>query len=168
MSATLFEQWREMLENQTQETFQEFWEAYSGAETRIYTEIVSKPRRHLKGGVSELAEKFETTDVIFTGFLDGINSSLKTPLDVAATTPETEIDLKVNFEELYFNMLEAGADYLYNIPQWEKALSEEKREEITKRWKKSKTVVKEKTPGRNDPCPCGSGLKYKKCCGKNA
>lgn len=22
------------------------------------------------------------------------------------------------------------------------------------------------TPGRNDPCPCGSGKKYKKCCGK--
>ena len=21
--------------------------------------------------------------------------------------------------------------------------------------------------GRNDPCPCGSGLKYKKCCGRN-
>lgn len=28
--------------------------------------------------------------------------------------------------------------------------------------------TKEKRPGRNDPCPCGSGLKYKKCCiGKN-
>ena len=24
----------------------------------------------------------------------------------------------------------------------------------------------EKTVGRNDPCPCGSGLKYKNCCGK--
>ncbi len=24
----------------------------------------------------------------------------------------------------------------------------------------------EKTPGRNDPCPCGSGKKYKNCCGK--
>ena len=24
----------------------------------------------------------------------------------------------------------------------------------------------EKEPGRNDPCPCGSGKKYKKCCGK--
>ena len=23
-------------------------------------------------------------------------------------------------------------------------------------------------PGRNDPCPCGSGKKYKQCCGKNA
>jgi preprotein translocase subunit SecA len=22
--------------------------------------------------------------------------------------------------------------------------------------------------GRNDPCPCGSGKKYKKCCGRNA
>ena len=22
--------------------------------------------------------------------------------------------------------------------------------------------------GRNDPCPCGSGKKYKNCCGKNA
>ncbi len=29
---------------------------------------------------------------------------------------------------------------------------------------KQKTVVKGETPGRNDPCPCGSGKKYKKCC----
>ena len=28
-----------------------------------------------------------------------------------------------------------------------------------------KTVTVEKTVGRNDPCPCGSGKKYKKCCG---
>ncbi|MBQ7087025.1 MAG: SEC-C domain-containing protein, partial [Clostridia bacterium] len=26
--------------------------------------------------------------------------------------------------------------------------------------------VKKQKVGRNDPCPCGSGLKYKKCCGK--
>lgn len=26
-------------------------------------------------------------------------------------------------------------------------------------------VHADKTPGRNDPCPCGSGRKYKKCCG---
>ncbi len=29
------------------------------------------------------------------------------------------------------------------------------------------TVKKEKKVGRNDPCPCGSGKKYKKCCGAN-
>jgi SWIM/SEC-C metal-binding protein len=28
------------------------------------------------------------------------------------------------------------------------------------------TFIAEKTVGRNDPCPCGSGKKYKKCCGK--
>ena len=30
-----------------------------------------------------------------------------------------------------------------------------------------KTVVKGDKTGRNDPCPCGSGKKYKKCCGLN-
>ncbi|MBQ2377014.1 MAG: SEC-C domain-containing protein, partial [Clostridia bacterium] len=30
------------------------------------------------------------------------------------------------------------------------------------------TVVKNEKVGRNDPCPCGSGKKYKKCCGANA
>ncbi|MGN1324764.1 MAG: SEC-C metal-binding domain-containing protein, partial [Candidatus Spyradenecus sp.] len=32
---------------------------------------------------------------------------------------------------------------------------------------KPKPIVNEQPrPGRNDPCPCGSGKKYKKCCGK--
>ncbi|HHE46152.1 MAG TPA: preprotein translocase subunit SecA, partial [Bacteroidetes bacterium] len=30
---------------------------------------------------------------------------------------------------------------------------------------KKQPIRVEKTPGRNDPCPCGSGKKYKKCCG---
>ena len=29
-----------------------------------------------------------------------------------------------------------------------------------------KTKIAEKKVGRNDPCPCGSGKKHKKCCGK--
>ena len=33
--------------------------------------------------------------------------------------------------------------------------------------KKSGTVVKAHKIGRNDPCPCGSGKKYKFCCGRN-
>ena len=31
----------------------------------------------------------------------------------------------------------------------------------------NKTVRKGKKVGRNDPCPCGSGKKYKKCCGRD-
>jgi uncharacterized protein YecA (UPF0149 family) len=33
--------------------------------------------------------------------------------------------------------------------------------------KNSKPVVKDKLPGRNDPCPCGSGKKFKHCCGNS-
>ncbi len=33
--------------------------------------------------------------------------------------------------------------------------------------KKQPVVKKQKKPGRNDPCPCGSGKKYKKCCGRD-
>jgi len=32
-------------------------------------------------------------------------------------------------------------------------------------WREQKTVIKDAKIGRNDPCPCGSGKKYKKCCG---
>ena len=41
--ATLFEQWQDLIENQTQETFNEFWEEYSGAETKIYSDILDHP-----------------------------------------------------------------------------------------------------------------------------
>lgn len=34
----------------------------------------------------------------------------------------------------------------------------------TFRFRKSRPIVRDYKIGRNDPCPCGSGLKYKKCC----
>ena len=78
------------------------------------------------------------------------------------------VDLDIDFEKLYFNMLAADADYLFTLKEWEQVLSEEKIMSIIKDFKRSKIVHVEKKPGRNDPCPCGSGKKYKKCCGRNA
>ena len=62
-------------------------------------------------------------------------------------------------------MLDAKAKWLYELPQWDDIFSMEKRNEIRKEWRSSKQAVSDKTVGRNDPCPCGSGKKYKKCCG---
>ena len=45
-------------------------------------------------------------------------------------------------------------------------LDVEKRKELYKAQKASTTIVKGPKVGRNDPCPCGSGKKYKKCCGR--
>ena len=63
-------------------------------------------------------------------------------------------------------MLDAKADWLYNLEQWNDIFTEEQKKAIKKEYDKTKTVVKEVKIGRNDPCVCGSGKKYKKCCGK--
>ena len=106
-------------------------------------------------------------EVTFLGFLDGINTSLKQELDLESLESSTAISLDVDFEKLYFNMLDAKADWLYRLKEWDGVLSEEKRHEITKEFRASKVFVKTENIGRNDPCPCGSGKKYKKCCGKD-
>ena len=164
---TLYKQWINLMESQTDETFEEFWEDYSGTETRVYQHILAHKDEHLKGKFSDLVEQFEAIPVIFMGFLDGINTSLNTANDLDSITEETEIDLDIDFEKLLFNMLKAEAEYLYTLPEWDDVLSQEKIAEVVKNFKRSKIVHVEKTPGRNDPCPCGSGKKYKKCCGAN-
>lgn len=162
---SLYKQWLQLMENQTQETFDAFWEEYSSTETRVYKHILAHKDEHLAGKFSDLTAQFEADPVIFMGFLDGINSSLNQENDPESITEDTELDLDVDFEKLLFNMLKADADYLYTLEEWEDVLSKEKMEEIVKEYKRSRTVRKEKEPGRNDPCPCGSGKKYKKCCG---
>lgn len=164
---SLFHDWKDLMENQTEDTFEDFWKEYSETETKIYTHILENPKEHLSGTVDQLVEQFQCNRTIFAGFLDGINSSLRTEIDLETVAGETSIDLDVDFEKLFFNMLKAEADYLFSIPAWDDVLSEETRIEIIKEFKRSKTVHAEKKPGRNDPCPCGSGKKYKKCCGKN-
>ncbi|MCI8609333.1 MAG: hypothetical protein HFE73_06785 [Firmicutes bacterium] len=164
---TLYKQWQNLMENQTNKTFEEFWKEYSETETRVYQYILAHKDEHLKGKFTDLVAQFEANPVIFMGFLDGINTSLNQENQLDDITEDTEIDLDIDFEKLFFNMLKAEADYLYTLTEWEDVLTEERMMEIVKEYKQSKTVRKEREPGRNDPCPCGSGKKYKKCCGAN-
>ena len=164
---SLYKQWLDLMEGQTDETFEAFWKEYSETETRVYTHILESKEPRLTGKFSELVAKFEADPVIFMGFLDGIQTSLNNPFELDAVIEDTDIDLDIDFEKLYFNMLKADADYLYTLKAWEGIFSEDKIMQIIKDFKRSKIVHKEKEPGRNDPCPCGSGKKYKKCCGAN-
>lgn len=81
-------------------------------------------------------------------------------------TEDSEVKLAIDYEKLYMNMVECNAEWLYTLPQWDGIFPKEKRDELYKIQKSSKTIIKAPKVGRNDPCPCGSGLKYKKCCGK--
>ena len=164
---TLFKQWRDLIENQTDATFKDFWTEYSGAETKIYSAILDKPEEKVSGKIGELAAEHDVRPVIYMGFLDGINTSLKGgEIELENLDENSEIELDIDLEKLLYNMLAADAEYLYTLPQWEEVLPADKIKEIVKAFKKSKTVVKGEKIGRNDPCPCGSGKKYKKCCGK--
>jgi len=164
---TLHQQWAELIEGQNDDTFDDFWEKYSSTEEKIYRDILSHHKTVPQASFKEMVEKYNADPVIFMGFLDGINSSLKEPLLLDAFDEESEVRLDIIFDKLLYNMFVANADYLYNLEEWEDILTQESREEIYTNYRRSRTVTKEKKIGRNEPCPCGSGKKYKQCCGKN-
>mgnify|MGYP002800116914 CR=1 FL=1 len=168
--ATLLENWRNLaygngLDDKQRE---QLWTGYFTIEKGIYEQLLSNPDEVVKGTVKELADKFKVSLMTMTGFLDGINDSLVEPNPIEEMEEDTVVSLKFDKEKLYKNMVDAKADWLYELPQWKEIFSEEKLHELYLEQKKSNTIVKGPKIGRNDPCPCGSGKKYKKCCGKNA
>ena len=164
----LLQEWREIAYSQQTDRaqLQKFWTDYFMIEKGIYEKLLSNPKEVVKGTVKELAEKYEVEVLTMVGFLDGINDSLKVPNPIEEMDENTEVNLGYDLETLYKNMVDAKADWLYELPQWNSIFSEEKRKELYKEQKKSGTVVKGPKIGRNDPCPCGSGKKYKQCCGR--
>ncbi|MBE5990211.1 MULTISPECIES: SEC-C metal-binding domain-containing protein [Lacrimispora] len=167
---TILENWRNLAygEGLDDKEKEELWTQYFKVEKGIYEHILSKPEEVVEGTVEELAKRYGTDVQTMTGFLDGINESLKGYENPVETMDEnTVVKIEIDPEKLYYNMVEAKAEWLYSLPQWDQILTEEKKKELYKTQKASGTIVKGAKIGRNDPCPCGSGKKYKKCCGQN-
>ena len=166
---TLLENWRlKAYIDQTTEKEREFLcKQYFIVEKGIYEQLLEKPKEVISLSVKELANKYGTDIQTITGFLDGINDSLKNPNPIETMDEDTQVTIDIDLEKLYYNMVEARAEWLYNLEAWDKIFTDEKRKELYLSQKKSGTVVKGKKVGRNDSCPCGSGKKYKHCCGKN-
>ncbi|WP_100066145.1 preprotein translocase subunit SecA [Miniphocaeibacter massiliensis] len=72
------------------------------------------------------------------------------------------------FEEMNHSIKEETLKGLFNIQPVEEVKRVKVAKETNASGEEQRTIVKGKKIGRNDPCPCGSGKKYKKCCGKNA
>ncbi|MCD8232550.1 MAG: SEC-C domain-containing protein [Clostridiales bacterium] len=146
---------------------QKFWNRYFLMEKGVYEQLLTNPDEVVEGTVKELAEKYNLEVMAMVGFLDGIQESLIQPNDLEDLTEDSVVSLAFDKEKLYKNMVDARADWLYELPQWKDIFSEEKLKELYIEQKKSGTVVKPEKIYPNDPCPCGSGKKYKKCCGRN-
>lgn len=144
-----------------------FMERYYSLETEAYDRILKAHPEVFAGTASELAEKlgFGTDMVIFAGFMDGIRTSLTIPTDLDNLQDKSDIRLEIDFEKLLWNMHEAKADWLVGLESWAGVLDPERHRQIGKENRASHIAVRNK-PGRNDPCPCGSGKKYKACCGR--
>lgn len=166
---SLYEEWDKIAyQIDTQEEYDRFWGEYLPKETKFYEYLLENKDTVFEKSVQDFATHFDVDVLTVIGFLDGINTSLAEELDIEKINENTMVRLDIDFEKLYFNMLDAKAQWLYELPQWTHILSEEKRKEIKKEYNKSKIYINENKIGRNDDCPCGSGKKYKKCCGKNA
>ena len=158
---SLLTEWREYaysLDTNKKEG-QLFWANYFNEEKAVYEEILGNPDVIVSGTVEELAKKYNMKLSIMVGFLDGINDSLVNPNPIETMDKDTVVTLEYDKELLYKNMVEAQAEWLYNLPQWDALLTPERRKELYREQKKSNTIVKEKKVGRNEPCPCGSGKK---------
>ncbi len=142
------------------------WDKYFKEEKAVYEQLLADPSNVVSGTVQELADRYGMELKYMVGFLDGINESLKKPNPIEDMDADTQVVLDIDVEKLYYNMVEAKAEWLYELPAWDAILTPERRKELYREQKKSGTIVKEKKVGRNDPCPCGSGKKYKHCCGR--
>ncbi len=164
----LLDEWKKIAYDETvgQAELQKIWGAYFQAEKEIYAQLLKNPDEVVKGTVAELAEKYQVPLLTITGFLDGINDSLieKNPLEELEA--DTEVNLGFDKALLYKNMVAAEAEWLYNLEEWNQIFDEETKKALYKEQKSSTTIVKGAKIYPNDPCPCGSGKKYKKCCGR--
>ena len=165
----LLQEWQAKAYSETanKSELQRLWSEYFQREKVIYAELLKNPDEAVEGTVKELAEKYKVDIMTMTGFLDGINDSLKEANPIEEMEEDTRVNLGFEKELLFKNMVAAGADWLYNLEEWKDIYDEETRKRLYREQNSSTTIVKGNRIYPNDPCPCGSGKKYKKCCGRN-
>lgn len=163
---SLLENWHEMAYDTTdQKAMQKVWERYFKEEKEIYKKLLSDVETEVVGTVEELASKFGMDVVYFIGFLEGINESIEKANPIEKLKESSKVRIKIKPEDLYFNMVKAKANWLYELSEWEPILSSDKRKELYRKCKDEQIVKRDGDKVYpNDPCPCGSGKKYKKCC----
>lgn len=110
---------------------QKFWTDYFLIEKGIYEQLLTNPDEVVKGTVKELAEKYNIDVMTMVGFLDGINDSLKIKNPIEEMDENTEVTLAFDKELLYKNMVDAKADWLYNLPMWDEIFTPEQKKPYT-------------------------------------
>ncbi len=75
----LLEEWKKIVydEKKNKGELERLWNRFFRLEQGVYEKLLSNPDEEVAGTVKELAQKYELTVLEMTGFLDGINDSLR-------------------------------------------------------------------------------------------
>lgn len=113
----------------------------------------------LKNILSKTKLKKSDIDSLISQLIFYIKNDMDTQIIVELLT---SYSLNLSEKALADSIVNCFSKIFNNTPIWSlKGLTPS---ESTARQKT--TIIKDKEPGRNEPCPCGSGKKYKKCCGR--
>ncbi|MDR2648429.1 MAG: SEC-C domain-containing protein [Clostridiales bacterium] len=162
---TLYAKWISAAHDKNGKNIKKCWDEYIPLEQAVYSNLLADKTTHIEGTVGELGLLFHMPPEYIIGFLDGINEALDEPLEIKELSADSSVKLDFSFEKLYKKMVEYRAEHLCELPEWDGIFDEDARRLMRKEQRDSTTIHKDAKIGRNDPCPCGSGKKYKKCCG---
>jgi hypothetical protein len=163
---SLYEQWLKAAYDANGRSDSKLWSDYLPKEQAVYEDILGNKTELTETTVSEFSKKYGLPETYVCGFADGIKDALVNELDPETLESGSSLVLRIDFRKLYQKMIEYKARKLYSLSQWDTILSPEEREGLKYEATQGKVFVRESEKiGRNDLCPCGSGKKYKKCCG---
>lgn len=161
----LYQEWEKLSSQHRSDAAEHaFWQDYLKKEEDIYRQILKSGEAKIEGTIKELSAYYNINSTELIGFLDGINTSLEKEVNLEDLEADSKVNLTIDFKKLLFNMHKAKAEWLYEIKEWSNILTDEQREEVKKEYVSSNTARKSNLPKRNEPCHCGSGKKFKKCC----
>ena len=161
----LLEQWQKVAYNEKADRgeLQRFWQRYFLLEKGVYEQLLTNPDEKVEGTVKELAEKYNLSVMEMTGFLDGINDSLVEANPIDTMEEDTKVNLVFDKEKLYKNMVDAKADWLYELPQWKEIFDDEKRRALFLEQKKSVTILVRAEAVRNTNTAAEDSPPYLNC-----
>lgn len=147
----------------------------------IYDKFVTEYENKIKNIPAHIHQEFERAialRVIDTHWMEHINtmSVLREGIHLRGYAQEDPLRAyTTEGYELFDNLLDViDKEVVTFLMKAEVRQNTERKEVVKGNAAEDNSKVKKQTPkktekiGRNEPCPCGSGKKYKNCCGKNA
>jgi hypothetical protein len=161
----LHDAWKRISLDQQGQPVKHVWDEYLAQEKTVYENILRNNITRIEGTVTEIGAKLGLSPTYVYAFLDGIHECVDGISNLEELEETTQIAFDIEYERLFKQMVEYKAEALYKLPEWDDIFTPDEQKQYYTEQKKSHTILRnENKIGRNDPCPCGSGKKYKRCC----